>query len=638
MSLFKKLFGGSKPPARVDGQGGEAKDTPPPADPAQDPNLIRVFDRYGRELFITKQDWRKNVLPGAIQAEWTNPDQLYGVILGALNDGFRADVVDAARQLHAIDKDAVRGACVWGIVLMEEDRLSEAEQVFRDFLAKHGESGVILTNLAKVYAKRDDHTEAERILWRALEVDPNQDNGFGWYEVIQRERGGEEAGLAAMRRVAALPGSWLAQLWLARAALQSRGLPSALALYRESLARAPRPLPGDVLMQVSGDLGNAGHLPEVLELVEPHFDPATHGLAVGNNLIKAHLDLGQTDDSRRIVDQLYALNRPDWKETLSFWDTELAKARVSLAEPEAADSSRMAMLTIEGPVWLKPESPAAELFPGKLPEAPTVSFLGSSAEIASNSQRVHQQLADAPGRFSRALPLFLAETLEMNTNARARVLVPWIVGDMPGFVLSGAPWTDENVANYACQGQAKSDFVAVTYLKPNSEPWTVELRLIRTIDGKCIGIVVTSFPMARPEEGLPDLAQQLLALLAREAAVEPCQRPAAYQVPGAPDFAYYLLRLEQLLAVRCSSMDGVPPAFLSGEREILDGNLQLCLAHPANLPVRILLAQTLLDMKRVRPDIPLEFADRLTLLRNEHPLPEPAQAVVARIFRDAVTA
>ena len=53
-----------------------------------------------------------------------------------------------------------------------------------------------------------------------------------------------------------------------------------------------------------------------------------------------------------------------------------------------------------------------------------------------------------------------------------------------------------------------------------------------------------------------------------------------------PDVVYlanYLLRLEQLLAVRCAGMDGVSPAFLNGEREIIDGNLQLCLWCPDNV-------------------------------------------------------
>jgi hypothetical protein len=98
-------------------------------------------------------------------------------------------------------------------------------------------------------------------------------------------------------RVAGLPGSWRAQLWLARAALKARQLSRALTYYRESLSRVTKPVPVDMLMQISGDLGRAGHLPELLAITEPLFDPTFHGLQVGNNLIKAHFDLGQFEAS-----------------------------------------------------------------------------------------------------------------------------------------------------------------------------------------------------------------------------------------------------------------------------------------------------------------------------------------------------
>ena len=596
--------------------------------------MIRVFDKFGRELFISREEWRKSILPGSIQAGWNNPDQLYGLILGALNDGFRTDVLDATRQLYNIDTNKLRGACVWGIVLMEEGQLDEAEKVFRNYISKHGEAGIILTNLAKVYSKRRNDTQAEQILWHALELDPNQDNGLAWYEVIHRERGGEKAGLASMRRVAELPDSWRAQLWLARAALQTKDLKAALALYRESLDRAPHPPPPDLLLQISGDLGNAGHLPKILQLVLPCFDPGTHGLQVGNNLIKAHLTLGQVADARRIVDQLYALKRPDWKEHLRFWDTEISKAQVGLGPQETKQSIQVAMLSILGPVWLKPESPAAELFPAKTPDGPTICFLGSTAEIASNSQRVQWQLSDAPGRLSRALPLFLAESVEFGSNARVRTLIPWILGNTSGFVLGRVPWTDEDSANYARQEESKSDFAVVTHLRPNTDPWVVEIRLIRTIDSKCIGNAKVSFSMEHPGEGLLGLSDQLLVLLGQQADVKPITSPANYQIPGGPDFAFYLLRLEQLLAVRCSSMDGVMPDFLNGEREILDGNIQLCLSHPGMIPPRILLAQTLLAMKRVRPGILSEFTERVAMLQQEYPLCEPAQSVLQRLFNE----
>jgi len=643
MSLFDNLFGRKKPePDPVPPKPSTPAVLPPkknpPGDPSKDPNMIKVFDVYGREMFITKEVWRTQVLPGTLKSNWDNAEQLAGVVIGSMNDGFFADVLAAAEQLCRIDPIPARGACAFGIVLLKLNRLDESEKVFRSYIQQHGEEGSILTNLAKVYSARNDHQKAEEILWHGLEVDPNQDNGFGWYAAIHRERGGEAAALDAMRRVAGLPGSWRAQLWLARQALQARQLEKALSMYQECLARAAKPVPADLLTQMSGDLGNAGHLPQILQLVEPHFDAKTHGLLVGNNLIKAHLDLGQIDAARRLLDQLYALNRMDWKQNLSYWDTELAKARVATATVDQKAPLKMAMLTIAGPVWLKPTSPAAELFSAKTSDAFTVAFLGCSTDVATNSKRVERQMADAPGRISRALPLFLAEQVEFGSQARVQTLVPWITNEGGGFVLSGVPWKDDDAANYARQGEIKSDYAVTIHLKPNAEPWTAELRLIRTIDAKCLGTLSGSFPSAKPEDGIPVLVQQLLTLLREQAEVEPVSNPALYQVPGAPHFAYYLLRLEQLLAVRCGSMEGVPAGFLSGEREIIDGNIQQCLNLPQNVPARLLLAQTLLAMKRARPDILSEFKDKLALLQKEKPLHEPAQGVVQRMVSEALAA
>ena len=598
--------------------------------------MIRVFDSSGRELFITRQAWRDDVLKPNLLKAWNQPDELYNMILSALNDGFRSDVVDAAQQLHKIDHDHVRGACVWGIVLMEEGKLDRAEKVFQDHAAKHGEGGVILTNLAKVYSKRKDDAKAVALLWHALELDPNQDNGVLWYQAIHRDRGGESAAQESLQRVAALPASWRAQLWLARAALQSRLLEPALSYYRESLSRVGRPVPTDVLMQISGDLGNAAHLTELLALTEPLFDPAIHGIQVGNNLIKSHLDLGQLDAARHILDQLYAQKRPDWRESLSFWDTEIAKARLDPSPPPDAPAMQMAMLTIQGPVWLRPESPAAELFPAKPGDSPLVTFIGSSAEVASNSKRIQIQMPDAPGRLSRALPLFLAEQFEFTTAARTQTLVPWIVSGSQGFVLSGGPWEDDAAANYARQNEVASDYVVTAHLKTQAEPWLVELRLLRTIDAKCLAELRTEFPSAKPETALPELARRLVASFEKEAGVQSFPRSPLSRFPEAAQFPYYLVRLEQLLALRCGSMDGVPSGFLSGEREIIDQNIQLCLTCPENIPTRVLLAQTLVTMKRVRPDIMPEFREKLAMLQKEKPLPEPARSVVQRLIDEAV--
>lgn len=112
----------------------------------------------------------------------------------------------------------------------------------------------------------------------------------------------------------------------------------------------------------------------------------------------------------------------------------------------------------------------------------------------------------------------------------------------------------------------------------------------------------------------------------------PRRSPSLYGVPSGPDFISYLVRLEQLLAVRCSALENVPVNFLSGERDILDGSLHLCLAHPKCVSLRILLLQTCLSMKRIRPDIAQEYLGKLEMLQREHPLRDHEKAATGEFL------
>jgi tetratricopeptide (TPR) repeat protein len=625
--MFGDLFGKRKP---------APEPAPPAADPAKDPNLIRVFDSYGREIFITREDWKEKVLNGAIKKDWDNSERLSSLIIQSLRDKFFEEMIEPAEHLHEIDPEKERSAILLGVVYLNVKRLDDAERVLTDHIRSHAETGPLLTNLAKVYSARGDDSRALETLWRGLHLDPNQDNGLAWYEAVHREKEGAAAGLQALERIAALPGSWRAQLWLARAYLHSRQLEAALEYYNQSLARAGAPAPVDLLTQMSGDLGNTGHLVELITLTEPRFDIHLHGLQVGNNLIKAHLDLGQIDQARALVEALYALKRPDWSKTLSYWDTEIAKTRVASEPVAPAAPLNMAMLRIEGPVWLRPTSPATELFPAKPHGAPLICFLGSSAETPSPGEGIQRQMADTPGRLSRALPLFLAEQIHFSAEAQVQTLVPWITDELPGFVLSGKRWEDEEAAAYARADGVKADYIVISHLDAKTEPWAIDLRLVRAIDGKCLADTTTSFPSKHPEAIIPTLAHQLLAKLTEHAEIRPEPAPADYHVPSGLHFPFYLLHLEQLLAARCGTMEGVPKDFLSGEREIVNGNIQLCLGDPKSLPARLLLLQTFAALVKVRPELIPEFRDKFTLLQKDKPLREPANSVTQRMLNEAL--
>jgi len=574
-------------------------------------------------------------LLGTIEKHWDNADQLAGFIIQSLHDEFFGEMIKPAERLLQLEEDAERSTVLLAIVYLKVGRLDDSERVLRHHMSRHGESGIIFTNLAKVHAERGEDVKTVQTLGHALELDPNQDNGLDWYEVIHREKDGVVAAQEALRRIAAIPGSWRAQLWLARTALAARDIDGAVALYRESLARVEKPAPTDMLMQMSGDLGNKGHLAEILELVGPEFDTIVHGLQVGNNLIKAHVDLGQLEEARKIIDQLYAFKRPDWSQTLGFWDTEIAKAGIAEKKGVVETPLGVSMLIGQGPIWLKPESSAAALYPPKSAN-PVISFLGSSAETANAPRQVELQLADAPGRMSRALPLFLAEQVEFRCGARTQTIVPWIIEPGSGFVLSGMPWLDEDAVKHVQQSATKSDYVVLTHLVTKTEPWTAQLRLVRTSNGQCVGQLSTSFSMTNPTPAIREFAQNLLDLLSREASLQQQPIPVNYIVPDGQYFPAYLLRLEQLLAVRCGASENKKTEFLSGEREIINGNIMQCVDTPTSVNARLLLAQTLLSMKSIRPDILSEFAERIALLQKEKPLAEPALDVVQQIFDEAL--
>ncbi len=621
MSFFKKLFGGGK----------DAQRFRPVAKRKGEP--IKVFDKYGREMFIEREDWIDSVLNENLKQAWNDPQALYNHIAMAFGDGFFEEVEDATQHLADIDTEKDRGATMLAILFLQTERPAKAERVLEEFVADHGEDGVILTNLAKAQTAQGRDEESLKTLWRALELDPNQENGLGWYEVIHRENSGHEAGLEAIRRVAAIPGSWRAQLWLARHALENQQLEVALGIYRDCLATAERLVPTDLLRLLTGDLGNNGHLTELIELGAPHFDVSIHGLEVGNNLIKSYVDTGQLDLAHHLLQQLQVQQRPDWKESLAFWETELAKARLSTQDTVTAEGLKISMLTVAGPLWLKPEHPTAEFFPAKAIDATTVAVLGCSHEPVIPVSEIVAQPSDHSGRMSRAIPMYLCERLYLKTDARSITLIPWVLNEGGGFAVSAKESSDEDLAIQARQvggtdaALSVPDFAVNAHLVTRGENWSVQVRVIRTIDAACLGEFVYDFAENAFQKVADCLFEAVCEVLLAEADVEKVEMPTPTSLSDG-ELDHYLFRLEQTFAVRCSLMDNVGSTFLSNPAEIIEGLVHLGLQNPKNVPARLMLWRALDGVAESDAELVNSFREKVDGLMEEFPLEGPIQALV----------
>jgi hypothetical protein len=227
----------------------------------------------------------------------------------------------------------------------------------------------------------------------------------------------------------------------------------------------------------------------------------------------------------------------------------------------------------------------------------------------------------------------LSEQVRFRSDASTRTIVPWI--KTGGFVLASGRWTDEAAAGYARMEPA-SDYLILVHLRTIADPWTADLRLIRTIDAKCLETIERSFSFAQLAESSQLIARDLLTLLSRHADVALSSAPPHYSLPATTDLPTYLVRLEQLLAARSSGMEGAADNFLSGCHEIIDGNIYLCVNNRKNPITRILLLQTMKALKKVHPEIVAEYREKLELLQRDHPLDEPAQEVCKILLHQVV--
>ncbi len=650
MSFFKKILGKktAQPAAGAASDSGE--DIPPPeptadtGSPAEaapeataaEANLMPMLDEQGRQVMVTRPEWRERVLLPQLERVRENPDELAGTILHSLQHGFLTDLVEPAEQLARIDPNAERGAVVLSIVYRELERYEAAETVLQQQIEKHGENANTVFHVGLVQAARSRTAEAEQAFWRALELEPNHRDACGALLASRHQIGGDAAVQEALGRMGELPGNWRARMWHARAALDANDVTEAVRLYREAIELTGKPVPTDLLMQMTGDLGSTGHPDVMLKEAAPLFEVGAHGLPGAHNLFRACLMTGELPAARALLDLLFGEQRLDWRPHLGQWEMEFAQVRnAELAKKMKPGSGTATLLIDEGPIWLPPQSPAAELFTVPVGEVAGVAFLGSSAESPAAEPKEGEdtlRASDGAARFSRAVPLFLAEQIRFGSQARTRPLVPWVAGEAPAFLVGRNPWTAAETAQHARGVKPECKYAVVTHIQAQAEPWRVEARLVRTADATVLGTASVELSIAEPEQPLRTLAAEVGALLEREAGIAAATAPAEYTVPTGPHFGLYLLCLEQLHSVRCHTVPGVPPGTLLGERDLLDASLHLCLLQPENIGARLIFVELLRLLRGGRPQVVLEYRSRVELLQKEKPLPGAAQAVVQRMF------
>jgi tetratricopeptide (TPR) repeat protein len=581
-----------------------------PARPAAEAP-IRVYDPFGRPMQIGRDAWRKEVLLPSLQARRDDPDALYDLIGSALQDGLGTDVLEPARHLASIDPRPERGAMLLGAVLLQLGRAAEAREVLQEAVRRHGRHPYLLSNLSRALAALGDDAGALELVRESLELAPNEEPALRWYVSLLTPQG-EQVVRAAHARLAAMPGSWRAQLWMAQDALQEGDLIEATRLYEEALSRA-RPVPADLLTKLSGDLGNHRQPELLLRLTLPHFDVREHGLVVGNNLMRAYVETGKPGDARKLLDSLYAVQRPDWRDQLLQWEQQLDLAEKRYGE--VTEPLEMVVVKLDQPVWTRGVLGFEQVLPVKGRTAPRVQFVCGSAEAEDHvAGKVVTQPTNELGRLSRSLPMFLAEELHLRTNARCSFLLPWM--KQGGFVLSARPWTQE----FLPPDHVSPDLMVFLHVDARATPWLLRLR-IENLQRQATPVEFErAFTMATAGEDVLALLRDLTSRLTILLALRREETDLALHTPSEPLLPGYLACLEQALALGLAARHAGDAPFLHQERSIIDHLFDVALQGQDLVRPRMLLVNALEHQSRRRPDIVAEYLSKLTLLQEQYAL------------------
>jgi tetratricopeptide (TPR) repeat protein len=497
-----------------------------------------------------------------------------------------------------------------GVVLLQLKDYAGARQILERAIASHGEDAHLLANLARAFDAAGEHEHAQGLIWRALQLAPNDEVALNWY-VATNAKGSQDALLEAYRRAAALPGSWRPQLWLARLALDAGDLDAATRLYEEALGRA-KPVPADLLMQLSGDLGNRGHTELLVRLTQPRFDLDAHGLNVGNNLLRAFIELGMFAEARKLLEQLYAKQRPDWREHLQFWESKLDDAQKRYGEVTAP--LEVMLMRLDQPVWTRGVLDFERVLPPKAAAAPRIAFVCASGEAPPDGGpdgKVVAQPTNELGRIARALPMFLAEEAFLRTSARTSFLLPWM--KQGGFILSGRPWT----RGFLPPDESPPEAVVFTHIDATKSPWSIRVSIEQPARPEPI-VFEHAFELRSSAHDVLTLLHEVVSRLTLLLALKREETAAALATPPAELLPGYLTAIEQALAVGLAARMQTSESFLFQERAIFDHLFDVALHGGDLLRPRMLLINALESETRRRPDIAREYLGKLSLLQQRH--------------------
>ncbi|WP_419878987.1 tetratricopeptide repeat protein [Brevibacillus centrosporus] len=233
--------------------------------------FVSFTNEFGQTIDMSREDYQKKVIPHNLDMYWDNKEKLRDFAMELVKEQFHEQAAVAANRLLELYGPIESALIFRAVVHMQAREFDRAKAILSDCLERFPSSGTACTNLAKIYAYEGDEAKAFETLNTGLHKDPNQENGLNMYVESFLQSGRKEELRQQLETLASKEGAWRPQLHLARLALTEENLLKAMHWYTLAIEGAKDRF--EVVMTVTGELGQAGYVYQLIQICEKFWTP-----------------------------------------------------------------------------------------------------------------------------------------------------------------------------------------------------------------------------------------------------------------------------------------------------------------------------------------------------------------------------
>lgn len=266
-------------------------------------DFVTFTNEFGQTVQMSRADYQAKIIPNNLDKYWDHKEKLRDYAMHLARDQFTEQAAVAADRLLELYGPIESALNFRAVVHLQAKEYERAKAILINCLDRFPTSGTACTNLAKVYAAEGNQAKAFETLEAGLFKDPNQEAGLNMYVEGFLAAGKRDEARKRLEVLAGREGAWRPQLHLARLALTEHNLLKAMHWYTQAIEKAKDRF--EVVMTVTGELGQAGYVYQLIQLCETYWKPDFPYPYAGFNYANA---LMATDQKEKAIAILREMN------------------------------------------------------------------------------------------------------------------------------------------------------------------------------------------------------------------------------------------------------------------------------------------------------------------------------------------